>query len=108
MKDDPDVLLEELRNLSTQFKGAEINRRIRKTIAALSGKKKVETKPKKKKPASTSNDRRAKSLLNNAKILADAGNKVAARRTLKRLIENYPTSQHAEDARKLLKQIGEE
>ena len=67
-----------------------------------------ETKPKKKKPASTSNDRRAKSLLNNAKILADAGNKVAARRTLKRLLENYPTSQHAEDARKLLKQIGEE
>mgnify|MGYP001277365623 FL=1 len=108
LKDDPDVLLEELRNLSTQFKGAEINRRIRKTIAELSRKKEVETKPKKKKPAPSSNDRRAKSLLNNAKILADAGNKVAARRTLKRLLENYPASQHAEDARKLLKQIGEE
>ena len=116
---DPKRLVAELKTLSGQFDGTEVGRRIRSSLekakrseaAGAPAVKKEEpddtaTEETAEKPAlSPADERKARSLLSNAKLLSTAGRKEAAGKMLEKLLTDYPASKHSEEARKVLEKL---
>jgi len=113
---DPKGLVVELKTLSEEFEGADVGRRIRSSL--VKAKRRVATgaravheeKPDDtateetaEKPAlSPADERKARSLLSNAKLLATAGRKEAAGKMLEKLLTEYSASKHSKEAQKVL------
>ena len=116
---DPTRLATELTTLSAEFEGTEVGRRIRSSLGkakrraptgapAVTGKEPdgTATEETAEKPAlSPADERKARSLLSNAKLLANAGRKEAAGKMLEKLLANYAASKHCEEARKILGEL---
>ncbi|MBI2194040.1 MAG: hypothetical protein HYU36_18860 [Planctomycetes bacterium] len=118
LKEEPDTLVNELENLARQFPGTDVQRQARLAIQAARKKTAGVAVPDNEtgnagRPGgdeggeAAASDRKARSLLTNAKNLMGAGNKKAAASTLRQIIDRHPQSSSAEEARKLLTDLGE-
>ncbi|MDP6359404.1 MAG: hypothetical protein QF473_30065 [Planctomycetota bacterium] len=101
----PAILKMELRKLDAMFAGTKAGYQIR----AAMGKIKISTK---KKPVegealSSTDSRKARSTFNNGKLLAGAGKKEAAAKYLQKVIDQYPNSKYAAEAKQLLEKLGQ-
>jgi len=126
LKNEPARLVIELETLAKQFAGSDAGKRAQYAIARAKRKAETggdaggdtgddgtakddtggETTTEAASDLSDADERKVRSKLNLAKILAKAGKKDAAADGLKKLLEEYPTSKYAPEARKLLGELG--
>jgi len=129
LKNEPARLAIELEALAKQFAGSDAGKRIQFAIAKakrqaeVGGAAKEETGGDAEETTkddtggeeataddgadlSDADERKVRSKLNLAKILAKAGKKDAASKSLKKLLEEHPTSKYAPEARTLLGELG--
>ena len=100
----PAILKAELRKLDAMFAGTKAGNRIRAVMGGV--RVSVKTNSGVGEAISVRDDRKARSTLNNGKLLADAGKKEAATKYLQKVIDQYPGSKYAAEAKQLLEKMG--
>lgn len=109
----PAILRAELQKLDAKFAGTRAGNQIRTEMGKI--KDSVDSTPEAAETLpvtdagetlSVTDDRKARAGLSNGKMLADAGKEEAAAKYLQKVIDQYPGSKYAAEAKQLLEKIG--